>query len=114
MRYTSLFPLAVMSVIVISLAGSACESVCGDSEPEDGESCSGTATCGQTCGTTWKCKGGKWSVSMIADCFSSGYDEPVDAGKDGEAGTGVDADADAACDAQGDHDAAVIPAIPPR
>lgn len=105
MRYTRLFSLAVVSVIVVSLTGSACGSVCGDSAPGQGDSCSGTATCGQTCGTFWECKGGTWQVG-VADCFNPWSPEPLDAGNDGDADTGSDADADAACDAQGDADAA--------
>ena len=110
MRYTRLFSLAVVSVIVVSLtaSASACGSVCGDSAPGHGDSCSGTATCGQTCGTFWECTGGTWQVG-VADCLNPWSPEPLDAGNDGDDGdadTGSDADADAACDAQGDADAA--------
>ena len=109
-KQTSLFSLAVMTVIVASLMGPACESVCSDSPPDPGESCSGTATCGQNCGTNWTCKAGKWEAS-VADCFYPHDREPIDAGSDGddaEAGS----DADAACDSQSVGDA--TPPIPAR
>lgn len=87
--YKPWLTLVFATLAVVAVAGPACESTCGDSAPEQGSSCSGTARCGSTCGDYWECKDGAWSVG-VADCFA-GRD-----GRDGrDAGALQDADSDA-------------------
>jgi hypothetical protein len=104
--------LAATTALVLSLAWPACDSPCGDSAPGYGESCSGTAICGQPCSASWACQDGKWTVGDDV-CAGPGYREPLDAGTDGDADTGSDADANPdanACDARGgEDDAAPLP-----
>jgi hypothetical protein len=90
--YKTWLALAFATLAVVSIAGPACESACGDSAPDNGSSCSGTARCGSTCGEFWECKDGTWSVG-VADCFPIGDARQPDANVDADAGAAHDADA---------------------